>query len=135
MHTSPSTPRLLSAGLSSQSPLGLGRLNTTAQPKRRCSPPVGPLLSLRSLEANRRLFLFLSPNETHRLVPEKFGRSSPLPTCLWVSVRQSLGKRRLRAHRRRFARPPPILKPRWSKVRGRRERPKMYTMLRRSQRI
>jgi hypothetical protein len=37
---------------------------------------------------------------------EKFRHRSPLPTLLWVTTQQSLGKHRQRAHRRRFARPP-----------------------------
>jgi hypothetical protein len=50
--------------------------------------------------------------------PEKFGHSFSLPILLRVTIRQSLGKSRQRAHRRRFARPPPFLKPRWSQDRG-----------------
>jgi len=42
--------------------------------------------------------------------------------CYKVSIRQSLGKRRQRAHRRRFARPPRFLNRAGLKSRGRRER-------------
>jgi len=37
---------------------------------------------------------------------EKFRHQTPSPISLWVCIRQSLGKRRQRAHRRRFTRPP-----------------------------
>jgi hypothetical protein len=50
--------------------------------------------------------LLLSP--ARRASLERFGRSSPLPVLLQVSVRQSPGKHRLRAHRRRSARPPRV---------------------------
>ena len=50
---------------------------------------------------------FPCSTQTRRAPPsEKFRHNSPLPMLSWVSVRQSLGKRRQRAHRRRFARPP-----------------------------
>jgi hypothetical protein len=51
--------------------------------------------------------LLLSP--ARRASLERFGRSSPLPVLLKVSVRQSPEKRRLRAHRRRSARSPRVL--------------------------
>src|SRR5260370_16476350 len=38
--------------------------------------------------------------------PEKFRHNSTAPILLWFPVRQSLGKRRQRAHPRRFPRPP-----------------------------
>ena len=41
--------------------------------------------------------------------PEKFRHRTTIPILLRGRTRQSLGKRRQRAHRRRFARPPRIL--------------------------
>jgi hypothetical protein len=41
--------------------------------------------------------------------PEKFRHKTTIPISLRGRTRQSLGKRRRRAHRRRFARPPRIL--------------------------
>jgi len=54
------------------------------------------------------VFLFFDANET-QASPEKFRHRTPSPISLWVWTRQSLGKRRQRAHRRRFARPPRTL--------------------------
>ena len=51
------------------------------------------------------VFLLFEANEALPHSPEKFRHKPPLPISLQVSIRQSLGKRRQRAHRRRFARP------------------------------
>jgi hypothetical protein len=51
------------------------------------------------------VFLLFEANEAQRHSPEKFRHTLPLPILLQVSIRQSLGKRRQRAHRRRFAHP------------------------------
>ena len=75
------------------------------------------------------LFLLFVPSEVRGpRVIEKSRRSSSLPMLPWATIRQSLGKRRQRAHRRRFARPPRSLNRAGLKSRGRRERSKRYIM-------
>ena len=60
--------------------------------------------------------------------PENSDTEPPLPYCYGLRHDNRWVKRRPRAHRRRFARSPPLPKPRWSQDRGRREQSKEYTM-------
>ncbi len=50
--------------------------------------------------------LLLEPARHENLAQRNFDTALPLPVLLRAGIRQSLGKRRQRAHRRRFARPP-----------------------------
>jgi hypothetical protein len=88
---------------------GQRRPNNNVQPLRRYPTrshyPLGRAGFRRYCRLTGAYFSTLTPT---RLVasPEKFGHSFSLPISLWVTIRQSLGKPRQRAHRRRFARPP-----------------------------
>ena len=50
--------------------------------------------------------LFLEPARHDNLAQRNFDTALPMPVLLRAGIRHSLGKRRQRAHRRRFARPP-----------------------------
>jgi len=69
-------------------------------------------------------------DETSRSRPPRNLDTKPrMPTSLWAWYWQSLGKRRQRAHRRRFARPPSFQDRTDLKNRGRRERFKITSWL------
>ena len=67
-----------------------------------------------SRRVDLRGFLLFKAGATRMPHREKFRHRITVPILLWVTTQQSLGKHRQRAHRRRFARPPTFLKPRWS---------------------